>query len=111
MGKFQPGHAKIKGSGRKRGTPNKNTAILNEALDAAGLNIVERLEALLPQLSVEKQADVLVDLLGYLFPKRKATDFGAMELEKAMSPRVIVTLPSNGREVTPPIPDHAADGG
>lgn len=61
-----------KTGGRKSGTPNKKTALLHEALEAQGLDVPGRLAKLLPQLEPEKQADVLLELMSYLYPKRKA---------------------------------------
>lgn len=71
MGKFERGNKKPVASGRKKGTPNKKTLILSESLEALKLDIPARLNELLPKLSYEKQADVLLELLGYIYPKRK----------------------------------------
>jgi hypothetical protein len=98
MGHFQRGQKKPLGSGRKRGTPNKKTQHLSEALDSLGLNVPERLIQLLPQLSSERQVDVLLEILGYLYPRRKALEVSA-ERVNDVGPQVIVSLPSNGREV------------
>jgi len=59
MGKFLPGQKKPESSGRRKGIPNKRTALLREILDKLGYNVPERLVALLPQLPADKQADVL----------------------------------------------------
>ncbi|QLY25698.1 hypothetical protein [Bdellovibrio sp. KM01] len=64
----------IKTGGRQKGTPNKKTQLLNEILDAKDFCIPEKLMELLPSLSPEKQADVLVDLMSYVYPKRKAIE-------------------------------------
>lgn len=74
MGRFQPGQEKPIGSGRKRGSPNKRHEHIVDALSAVGLNVPERLFQLLPELSIEKQADVLLSLMVYLYPKRKAVE-------------------------------------
>ena len=76
---------KIKGSGRKKGTPNKKTLILSEILESLDCRVTEKLTELLPQLDPDKQADVLLELMSYLFPKRKAlevtgADGGAIQI-------------------------------
>jgi hypothetical protein len=74
MGKFLPGKPRLAKSGRKKGTPNKKTVVLLEVLELVGLNVPQKLTELLPSLEPEKQADVLLELLSYLYPKRKALD-------------------------------------
>lgn len=101
MGQFQPGQPKPERSGRKAGTPNKKSQHLGVALDAVGLNIPEKLMELLPQLSAEKQADVLLNLMSYVYPKRKALEVSS-RLVSPSQPQIIVTLPSNGREADSP---------
>jgi hypothetical protein len=71
MGKFQNGSQKPAASGRKKGTPNKKTLVLSETLETLKLDVPTRLNELLPLLSYEKQADVLLELMSYLYPKRK----------------------------------------
>jgi hypothetical protein len=63
-----------KTGGRKKGIPNKRTLLLREALDSFGCDVPQRIVALLPDLSAEKQADILVELLKYLYPTRKAVE-------------------------------------
>jgi hypothetical protein len=63
-----------KTGGRKKGTPNKKTLGLQEALESHGLDVIARLAEILPDLAPEKRVDVLVDLMGYLYPKRKAVE-------------------------------------
>ncbi len=65
---------KKKGSGRQKGTPNKRTKLLNEILDAKDFCIPGKLIELLPSLSFEKQVDILLDLMSYVYPKRKAIE-------------------------------------
>ena len=98
MGRFQIGQEKVRGSGRRKGTPNRRTECLDELIAATGESVPERLLLLLPQLSLDRQADVLLDLMAYLYPKRKAVELSASSKESLL-PRVVVTLPSNGREV------------
>ncbi|MBY0554222.1 hypothetical protein K2P97_06815 [bacterium] len=76
---------KIEGSGRQKGTPNKKTLILTEILDSLDCDVTQKLTELLPQLQPEKQADVLLELMSYIFPKRKAleltgADGGAIQI-------------------------------
>lgn len=71
MSKFQKGTPKPATSGRKKGTPNKKTLILSESLENLKLDVPARLNELLPLLPYEKQADVLLELMSYLYPKRK----------------------------------------
>ena len=51
---------------------------------------------LLPKLKKEKQADVLITLMSYIYPKRKAVE---ISIEQQSQTRVIVHIPSNGREL------------
>lgn len=71
MAKFQNGGHKPATSGRKKGTPNKRTLLLSETLENLKLDVPARLNELLPKLSNEKQADILLELMSYLYPKRK----------------------------------------
>src|SRR4051812_48532875 len=74
MGQFQPGQLKPFGSGRKKGTANKKTLALEEALASHGIDPIGQLAAALPQLSPDRRAEVLLDLVSYLYPKRKAVE-------------------------------------
>lgn len=85
-----------KTGGRKKGTPNKNTLGLIEALDANGLSIIDHLTKILPKLKPDKQADVCLALMGFIYPKRKQVE--TPKAENSDGPRVIVSIPSNGRE-------------
>lgn len=72
MAQFQPGQTKPAGSGRQCGTPNRRTRDLEEALRSANLDIVASLAELIPQLDPGRKADILLALLPFLYPKRKA---------------------------------------
>lgn len=63
-----------KTGGRKKGTPNKKTLALQDALTAAGLDVPIQITELLPQLEPTKRVDVLLELMAYLYPKRKAIE-------------------------------------
>lgn len=96
MGKFQVGAPRPPGGGRKRGTPNKKTKLLQTTLEQLGPDLPSRLLLLLPELPPEKQADVLLELMQYVFPKRKAIEVAAQKIEN--KPVISVCIPSNGRE-------------
>lgn len=53
-----------------------------DALSTGGLDVPQRLINLLPNLSNEKQADVLLNLMAYLYPKRKAIEHSFEEPEQ-----------------------------
>ncbi|MCB9072500.1 MAG: hypothetical protein H6623_02675 [Bdellovibrionaceae bacterium] len=61
-----------KTGGRQKGTPNKRTLVLADCLTDLNFDILERITDLIPILDVNKQADVLLELMTYLYPKRKA---------------------------------------
>lgn len=63
-----------KTGGRKLGTPNKKTLVLQSVTDALNLDVPRRLGELLPELDPAKQADVLLELMSYIYPKRKAIE-------------------------------------
>lgn len=84
-----------KSGGRKRGTPNHRTTELSEFLESIRFSVPEKLGEILPKLSHEKQADVLLKLMEYLYPKRKALDLTTdMPLAE---PNIVICLPDNGR--------------
>ena len=88
MGRFEPGNAKPSGSGRKRGTPNRKTLNLEAALKAHGLEVIPTLAGTLPELDAEKRAQICVQLLSYLYPKRKS-----VELEQTIMPQPQAAAP------------------
>jgi hypothetical protein len=63
-----------KTGGRRAGTPNRRSVMLHELLQSLDCDVPKRLVALLPELSPERQADVLLELMQYLYPKRKAIE-------------------------------------
>jgi hypothetical protein len=71
-----------KTGGRIKGTPNKSTQNLVEVLDSLEFSIPDRLLKLMPSLSPEKQADVLMGLLRYIYPTRKAVEHSGEVLQK-----------------------------
>lgn len=63
-----------KTGGRKRGTPNRRTLNLAHQFEEIGFDVPARLLELLPELPAKDQANILIDLMGYLYPKRKAIE-------------------------------------
>jgi hypothetical protein len=63
-----------KTGGRKKGTPNRRTGILAEELDHLDFHPAEHLVKLIPTLEPESQARALIELMGFLYPKRKAME-------------------------------------
>ena len=63
-----------KTGGRKKGTPNKKTEDFFSVLESIELNLVDEVYKILPELSPEKRADVLVKLMEFAYPKRKALE-------------------------------------
>jgi hypothetical protein len=99
MGQFQEGQKRPRGSGRKPGTPNKKTVQLKEFFDKAKFNIPERILEILPQLPISKQADLLVGLMAYVYPKLKN-----VELETVIPPEqkcIRIEFVKAGLEVDP----------
>jgi hypothetical protein len=71
------GTKKTKTGGRKKGTPNRRTAEFHEALQDLNLDVPLKLAELLPSLEPAKQADLCVQLLPYLYPRRKALEMNS----------------------------------
>lgn len=72
-GQFQKGGKKPAGSGRKKGTPNKRTAEIQERLK--GVDIVgELLEIARTTKKEETKVSVYKELLKYCYPQLKAVD-------------------------------------
>lgn len=85
-----------KTGGRIKGTPNRRTLNLQEDLVLHDIDLMAELKAILPALEADKRADILLQMMSFLYPKRKAIEH--VEAGISISPQVIVTLPSNGRE-------------
>ncbi len=60
-----------KTGGRKKGTPNKQTLWLQDQLESQSIDVASKIFEIFPMLAPEKQVDVLLNLLPYLYPKRK----------------------------------------
>lgn len=78
---FNKGHKK-KG-GRVKGTPNKRTEALEAIFAKYQVNPAEELLKVLPTLDDKLRVEVLLNLMQYLYPKRKAIEhsFNPAELE------------------------------
>jgi hypothetical protein len=89
----------LKTGGRKKGTPNQKTLVLKSINEALGVDVPQKLAELLPFLEPDKQADVLLELLNYIYPKRKALehsgpDGGPIEVQaKRNDVRILIADP------------------
>jgi hypothetical protein len=72
MPRFEPGH--LKAGGRRKGTPNLRTTVLADLFEDLGVVVPREIIRLLPKLSPQERADVLLRLMEYLYPKRKALE-------------------------------------
>jgi hypothetical protein len=65
-----------RGGGRAKGTPNKKTGLLLDALEAHGCNMPEQIAGLLqdPEVKGALKVDLVSRLLPYLYPQRKPMD-------------------------------------
>jgi hypothetical protein len=63
-------------AGRRKGTPNKRTVLIDELLAQHQFNPVERMIALCNQddLPLDLQVQILKELAQYVHPKRKAIE-------------------------------------
>jgi hypothetical protein len=68
-----------KTGGRRAGQPNRRTQELVARLEALGVDPVVGLAQIAndPSASIDLRARVLIDLMQYVFPKRKALDVSA----------------------------------
>jgi hypothetical protein len=96
MGKFQRGQERPVNSGRQKGIPNRKTLILRDTFKELGQDLPTKIMEILPQLSPEKQIDVYMELMQYVYPKRKAIEIS--EQNKETGPQVVVYIPENGSE-------------
>lgn len=74
---FQRGRSKT--GGRKTGTPNKSSHLLEIELKEYGLSPVSELVKLLPKLAESKRADILIRLLDFIYPKRKSIELNSSD--------------------------------
>jgi len=63
---------KMPGSGRKKGTPNKNSAVVRLALDKSNYNLVQELIDTLNKIQdPSEKVDVILQVFPYVYPKLK----------------------------------------
>lgn len=89
MGQTRPkGSPKTPGSGRKPGTPNKNSlSLLQKCLDR-GIDVFdEMLQIALTTTAPETRFKMFSEISQYLYPKRKALEIEA-ELDMILAQRV-----------------------
>ena len=69
----------IKTGGRIAGTPNKRTQDLQDRLEALGVDPLEGLAQIAKDdtAPLELRAKVQMDLMSYLYPRRKALEVGS----------------------------------
>lgn len=63
-----------KTGGRRKGTPNRKTVELADQLLANGIDVVTELVKTLPDLDAKDKANILLNLMNFLHPKRKAIE-------------------------------------
>ncbi len=80
-----------KTGGRQKGTPNKRTAEIADVFENIGFNVPEQLVSLMPDLSPEKKATVLLVLMNFLYPRRKAVE-QKIEIEPPESQRTLAEI-------------------
>jgi hypothetical protein len=68
---FEPGHKKIPGSGRPKGSVSPRTRALEILLLEHKYNPVNELIKLLPTLDARDQSRVHLELMQYIYPKRR----------------------------------------
>jgi hypothetical protein len=76
-------------AGRPKGSPNRSSLLLTEILNGYGLNVPEQLVKLLPELEPRDQARVLLDLMEYIYPKRKSIDIALEPLDAKLEKEVL----------------------
>lgn len=81
----------IKTGGRKKGTPNKSSERLQDQLAELKLDVPKEIANTLSILEPELKIKALMDLMGYLYPKRKAIEH---------SGEVVSPQPNVERELT-----------
>ncbi len=68
---FEPGHKRIPGSGRRKGQVSPRTKALEILLLEHQYNPVKELLKLLPKLDERDAAKVHLELMQYIYPKRR----------------------------------------
>jgi len=95
--------ARSKGSekfgGRKKGTPNKKTIELKEFFDSVDFCIPEEISKTLPSLEPEKKVEVLLKLMEFIYPKRKALEVNQTVRNEGSQSRQIDLKKLNEKEL------------
>jgi hypothetical protein len=73
------GVSKKKTGGRKKGTPNARSSDLVSKFDSLEFDVVAELLDSVRMLDPRNKANVLVQLLGFLYPRRKAVELVSAE--------------------------------
>lgn len=93
-----------KTGGRKKGTPNKNSVLLGEALKTFAFDPVARLIKIYDTLTTDLQVRVCLAFIDHVYPKTKATALdeggsdGPTEQEVAAAHRAVVAAIKNERK-------------
>lgn len=89
-----------KTGGRRPGTPNKRSGVISERFEELGLDPLEGLIDIArdPKTDVELRARILLDLIGYLYPKRKALDTSPTASRSVVFNIGIAHRPSEGSD-------------
>ena len=74
MAAYIPGRKKPEGSGRKKGTLNKNTIRFTEGLLERGFNILDEFVKLYGEASDEDRVTLMGKAMEFSFPKLKAVE-------------------------------------
>ena len=95
-----------KTGGRVAGTPNRKTADLLERLDQLGVDPLDGLAAIAKDETapLELRVKIQLDLLGYIFPKRKALDLRSTENN---SVNILIGIPKLPK---PDLENHSPPG-
>lgn len=83
-----------KTGGRVRGTPNRRTVEVAERLEELGLDVLAGLAAIAQDERVDPpvRARVLIELAGFLYPKRRAVDVTLDPILCQAPPNLVVTF-------------------
>ena len=89
-----------KTGGRQKGTPNKKTADLQSTLINLGFDLLDEIVKTIPDLKPDKKADVLLELMGFLYPRRKAIAYtdeisGTEDIEETVEETLVRLAESN----------------
>jgi hypothetical protein len=84
-----------KTGGRMAGTPNRKTADLLERLDSLGVDPVSGLAAIAKDEAapIELRARVQMELMTYIYPKRKSLDLSTTE-NQSINIQIGIPLPA-----------------